>query len=123
MADVVVTLVVLLTLGAYNNLLQLLKKDAVEVSVKVRANSTDTGGVNLFVGIGVDSSTVNSAQVHSGTAISASPGHGAAFYRGFPGLGYHELRWLEGSTASGTTSWFSAGGGAYNSGIVGMVMA
>lgn len=77
------------------------------------------------VGIGLDSTTVNSAQIFAGgvadtTAVNKSC-HAA--YEGCPGLGYHYLAWLE-YGQSATLTWYGdAGVTQLQSGIVGEVFA
>jgi hypothetical protein len=69
----------------------------------------NANNVLVTVGVGVDSSTVNSAHGY-GTNVFNFFNHTRADYVGQPGLGYHELRWLEASTASGTTNWYGDNG-------------
>lgn len=90
------------------------------------------GGAGTFfsVGIGVDSSTVNSAKVM--TAVGSSTiGAGFSFpiagvsaiYKDYPPIGKHDFRWLEISQAVGTTIWFGDNGVAYvQSGITGELL-
>lgn len=68
-------------------------------------------GVNFVAhGIGVDSTTVNSAVAYGtapqGTGTMAATG----MYVGNPGLGYHALNWLQISTTGGTVTWYSSAG-------------
>lgn len=62
---------------------------------------------NAFVaGVGIDSSTVNSAQIFFGVMqVVNLTGPTNGFYSGYPGIGYHSIRWLESSFSSGTTTW------------------
>lgn len=75
------------------------------------ANSTTTVRTVAF-GIGVDSSTVDSSFPLAG--INTNPlGAGViegrnGFYKGYPGLGYHTLRWLEKGAAADTQTWYGA---------------
>jgi len=79
-----------------------------EISARVLATATGSTSAYCSVGIGVDSTTVN-----SGTACWAGlNGQGAnpvADYSGVPGVGRHYLAWLEYSAAVGTTTWASVG--------------
>lgn len=95
--------------------------DIVEADVYAMMQNT-TAGTLATVGVGVDSTSANSAQVHGNN----SGGTGGivmvqfAKYLGVPGLGYHFLAWLELSAATGTATWFGdAGNAAYQSGITG----
>lgn len=98
------------------------------VSADVCGLAENSGGVmGVGVGVGVDSTTVNSAQIMRfintpGVGIRCGPD---AFYRGYPGIGYHFLSWLEFSDASGTTTWYGDGGvpTRLQAGIFGEVMA
>jgi hypothetical protein len=84
-------------------------EDAVSADVNVNLNSDQAANiVQAAVGIGVDSTTVNSAvtsqapnTVAASTILLAS-----AHWRGyFSAPGRHTLVWLEFSTATGTTTW------------------
>lgn len=61
-----------------------------------------TGGTsNGATGVGVDSTSANSADLYGAYAppTASGVGHVSAFYSGYPGLGYHLISWLEyGST-------------------------
>lgn len=73
---------------------------------------TNTNGANAVVGIGLDSSTANSAQITvPGQAIPVASGAPycmtRAEYNGYPGIGVHDLRRLETAQAAGTTTWIN----------------
>jgi hypothetical protein len=75
-----------------------------------------TGTVSLAVGVGIDSTSANSALTYGtlqGTATSDSKTDVTAEYLGFPGIGKHYMAWLEISTAAGTTTWFGDNGVTY----------
>lgn len=100
-----------------------LSLDAVTAQATAFAQS-DNAAMLIGVGVGVDSTTVNSARTFGGaTAAANAANSGYAFYQGFPGIGYHFLAWLEKSgTASGTTTWYGdAGGTVLQSGVAGEV--
>lgn len=80
-----------------------LSEDPVRATVQVRlSNGT---GAAASVGVGVDSTSSNSAQLHgAGATLVAQTA--TAVYRGYPGVGYHYLAWLEISQAVGTTTWY-----------------
>lgn len=74
--------------------------------------SNDTGNVSSAVGVGIDSTTVNSAQIFGGyqVAIASTTQLTAGQYRGFLGIGYHRINWLEWVTATGTTTFYGDNG-------------
>lgn len=69
-------------------------------------------GANAACGIGIDSTTTNSAQINAGylnnvlTPLSAH-------YSGFPAAGYHYISRLEISQAANTTTWYGDNGVSY----------
>lgn len=91
------------------------------VSIDVSAMAGNSGGtVNMAVGIGIDSTSTNSATVnHSSQSTSgtANGGNLNASYRDFVSAGRHTAAWLERSTASGTTTWY----GTNNNGVSGII--
>jgi hypothetical protein len=102
-----------------------LNEDAVDLTINGQASSA-TLGVVFTVGIGLDSTTVNSgrsisvASAVSGTAVAVS-----SRYSDYPGLGRHTLTWLEFSDASGTTTWVGDLGSntRWQAGLIGTVLA
>lgn len=46
-------------------------------------------------GIGIDSTTTNSAQIFGGEDIPSKVSQIQASYQGYPGVGYHSVNWLE----------------------------
>lgn len=94
------------------------------VSCAVMAWGSNSSTVLYTVGIGVDSTSVNSATFcfqGSGSATGANTQATQAWYEGVPSAGIHDFVWLEKSTATGTTTWYgdnnSAGVNAVQSGI------
>lgn len=72
--------------------------------------NSDTNGSNVVIGIGIDSSTANSALLVGGWAglgTVAKPNM-QAFYRGFPAVGTHYAQWLEAGFGVGTSSWYTS---------------
>lgn len=95
------------------------------VSANVTCAAYSSGGNSWApVGVGVDSTSVNSAQVFSGVTISSNVALASRCeYRGIPGLGYHYLAWLEYGTVA-TTTWYGDNGLSYQqSGMIGEVWA
>lgn len=97
------------------------------VDVTASIYMVGTGGLAAgFVGIGLDTSIADSAQVKNpGAASNTFPVlPGWARFAGFVGIGYHELRWLERGVGGGTQTWFGNGGQecGYQTGIIGSVV-
>lgn len=101
-------------------------EDAVSAEVIANwSNDSVAGTMSVSVGVGVDSTSVQSASfytndVNYGTNFRTST---RATYRGFPGVGRHKLVWLEYSDAAGTTTWKGDNGGTMQSGISGEIPA
>lgn len=97
-------------------------EDNVKCVVHCAARSnTGAGTVNMIVGVGIDSTSVNNAtnfaaQANYATSIQQDI---TAVYENFSAVGRHTLVWLEYSTASGTTTWFGTNNPQSGSGISG----
>jgi hypothetical protein len=91
----------------------------VEAIVLIPTAAFGGDNVQYSVGIGVDSTTANSAQVASAYG-SSNDGSGttAAEYRGYPGLGYHFLQWIEFGSATGQCTFYGTDFG-FKGGIFG----
>ncbi len=74
--------------------------------------SFNSSAAFVAVGIGVNSTSVNSA-CHFGTGATTVVLQSTARYVGCPGLGYNTLVWLEISQAAGTTTWRGDGGASF----------
>lgn len=99
-----------------------LAEDAVTAAVAImRFNSTNNNAA--CVGVGVDSTSVNSAHFYGSNASSSFPTQAVSQYAGVPGIGYHFLAWLEYSAAVGTCTWYGDAGGTtiYQAGMSGTV--
>jgi hypothetical protein len=97
-----------------------LDEDAVDCVVM--GMSTNATSVANTLGIGLDSTTVNSATFYGRNAGSNVEQH-MCVYRGHPGIGYRKLMWLEYSAVGGTTTWYGDAGNptAYQFGITATV--
>ena len=89
--------------------------------------SSPAAGGSMVVGIGIDSSTVNSAVQSSapgfpGSITTTNTFTPSAAYRGFLPIGKHDLRWLEWASQA-TTTWVGTNGAVNQSGITGEVRA
>lgn len=99
--------------------------DGVIAHVQTFPSTTNATGVSVPVGVGLDSTTVTSANSfgqYNFPNATQTTGTSSAVYSGFPGLGYHALNWIEKSTASGSTTWNTDATTA-QAGISGWVMA
>lgn len=93
---------------ATNQLEILIGVSEVPVKAKVMARfANSTANVKAAVGIGVDSTSVNSASLIMSANSQVVNQSVAAWaeYNGYPGVGQHEIVWLEWSTATGVTTW------------------
>lgn len=104
-----------------------LSEDCVSAQVRACVTSNTSGGGG-YTGIGLDSTTapatgclIDQSSV-SGTATGVFLTQGAA-WKGFPGIGFHILTWLEKAIASGTVTWYGDNAGTMQSGIVGDFLA
>ena len=81
--------------------------------------------LGAFLSGGIDSSTVNSGSVSANNKSPTANDNmmNYSFYKEHPGIGRHSLRWLERSTATGTTTWYGdqAAPSVYQSGIIGEI--
>lgn len=92
-----------------------------EAFVQVITKSSTTNDYS-GVGVGVDSTSVNSAQTFGGGRPTAVGSLATAKYCGYPGIGAHTLVWLEACEASVTTTWYGDNGVTYvQAGITGRV--
>ena len=101
-----------------------LDEDLVDVVVtNYNANSAANGLV--AGGVGVDSTTVNAADVMGGGPGTAQALSHYSRYQGYPGIGYHYLQRLETGDGSGaTTTWYGDAALSYiQTGMVGTVLA
>lgn len=73
----------------------------------VSAASNTSGGTSTIPGIGLDSTSTNSATELGPCQSQVANVYNVftCFYSGYPSVGYHYLAWLERSSASGTTTW------------------
>jgi len=77
----------------------------------VVSNSTATPRT-VASGIGVDSTTVNSGRSTLLQAVSSPIGTVQSFYKGYPGIGWHTITWLEYGNASDVVTWYGNNAGA-----------
>lgn len=87
--------------------------------------SNSGGNVFTATGIGVNSTSVNSAPVQAGGAANSQINLNACFYDGFAPLGYSSFNWLEIAQASGTSTWYgtTASVSFIQTGLTGFIQA
>jgi hypothetical protein len=96
----------------------------VKVGIAVSSTNSSATGDNS-VGIGLDSTTVNSATVSNGgnPAVAANGiTTQQANYEGYPVVGKHFCAWLV-KTNTGTGTWYGTAGLAWNTGLHGTIEA
>jgi hypothetical protein len=90
-----------------------------DIEVRLAAYGTSSNNTNTQnVGVGISSTTVNSAQILNGTNGSVTGSSGQ--YRGYPGLGRYYFAWLEREHGGGTVTWYGNISGMQN-GLIGEV--
>ncbi len=93
------------------------QEDMVEASVGVMAMGNNTNTIPC-VGIGINSTTVSSAQRMVGfyqSVASVGKQNASAFYKGFPALGQVLLTWLEcNASNANTVTWYGDDGSPGN---------
>lgn len=95
------------------------------IEADVNGGVLNVGSIAVTVGIGVDSTSANSAINFGRTTTSSTTVHPVrAVYKGYPGVGRHFIAWLEYSQASGTTTWYGDAGvpTVIQTGIIGSLM-
>lgn len=109
--------------SAANQLGFLVAQPEMRAHAEVVATAFNGSNVAAAVGIGLDSTTVDSSDAKGPGAAAADATPFFATYSGFPGIGRHTLVWLERSFGSGTTVWQGDNGAnKLQSGIRGEVM-
>jgi len=85
--------------------------------------ASNSAGYSMGHGIGLDSTSANSADTYTAAGSSGAVVAGSAIYKNYVSVGYHYLQALEYGGASGTTTFYGDAGVAYvQSGIVGWCM-
>lgn len=93
------------------------------VNAQVQASVQGSAARLCAVGIGVDSTSVNSAQLFGGGVFTTGTEAAICSYRGYPAAGRHTFPWLERSETGGTTTWLGTdASGSAVSGISGEVL-
>lgn len=98
-----------------------------EVLVKIRIGVAGKGTDTEFsAGVGIDSTSANSALVAGAYSYQEYKGFGITEYAGFPGVGYHYFQWIEAcvnnvSGGGGTTATYYGSTAPYQAGMMGII--
>ncbi len=85
--------------------------------------ASNSGGYSMGHGIGLDSTSANSADTFTAAGSSGALVAGSSVYKNYIAVGYHYLQALEYGGASGTTTFYGDANVAYiQSGVVGWCM-
>jgi len=76
------------------------------------ATLTSDTTFQLAIGVGIDSTTANSAQRYSFIAVSSAYVSFSSLYLGYPGIGYHYIQNLEHGGGAGVQTWWGDSGSA-----------
>lgn len=99
-----------------------LSEDLIEAHVIGIAKSS-AGTLDGAVGIGIDSTTTNSALLFGASVVNTLLVQLHATYKGMPGIGRHAVVWQESGNTSATVTWYGDAGvpTLYRAGITGLV--
>jgi hypothetical protein len=95
------------------------------LSLKCSCMVGNTSSAHVTVGIGEDNTTTSQADVHSYNPVASLASTDTADLVKNPALGYHYYAWLERSSASGTTTWYTQNSDTWplGSGLLGTIDA
>lgn len=79
------------------------------LDISVNVITAQTGANDRYVGIGVDSTNTNDADIKGSTSIAAQVPI-VSRYKSFPAIGFHFYQWTEKSIAAGTCYWYGDNG-------------
>lgn len=100
-------------------------EDAVYAQVTHAVSNSTLTNRTTYIGIGLDSTTVNSALVFN-KLVAVSAGNlpsGIATFNSPIAVGRHTLVWLEHGAGVDTQTWYGTQGGVMQTGIVGSILA
>lgn len=84
--------------------------------------AVNSSNVRASVGVGINSTSANSAQYYGSHVPTATSGNLSANFKGYLSAGYNYIQRLEISGAGSTTTWYGDAGVTYNqSGMTAMV--
>jgi len=99
-------------------------EDIITADVTGKVTSSTATGRFVAVGVGIDSTTVNSAQLmDSGTNVASTVVCGIwSNWKGYVGAGRHTLVWLEKGSGADTQTWQGNVAGYIQTGIIGSLL-
>lgn len=106
--------------GQTSNAFEFVTMDARRVEADVMVD-VQGGGVGFASGVGIDSTSANSAQRRGVAAGTGFYFPSLASYAGYPGLGYHKLTWLEIAYSGVTVTAYGAPDAAQAAGMAGRI--
>lgn len=83
--------------------------------------SSSSGAQGAATGVGVDSTTVNSAIVFGADSLQAGASQRIGEYHGYPATGYRLISWIEYGGVNST--WYGAPSAGYQTGMIGEILA
>ncbi len=98
-----------------------LSAESVRLSLLVPYINNNTATTNHVGGIGINSTSVNSADLFNGNATTHNATGGGAQYSGVPAEGYSYAQWLEYGIATGTSTVYSVLADYRQGGMVGEI--
>lgn len=113
------------TNGSTSNRVEFVNGEShVNVSARTMLLAQSSSGASNYIssGVGLDSTTVNSAQMRGAGTLNGVVNQTWGFYAGYPGLGYHYLQWIENSNTTSITLYGDNGDNTkYISGLIGEI--
>jgi hypothetical protein len=100
-----------------------LVEDVVEVQVRALCTNSTSTARNVSAGIGLDSTTVNSATLTDYIQVNTLTRNFGAQYSGYPSVGYHAMMWLELGGGADTQTWMGDNAGTAQTGMTGRILA
>jgi len=99
-------------------------EDVITAQIVGAASNSSGSATNFYNGIGVNSVIATSGIVGTAQSDTSSSGINtlSASYKGYPGIGYNYLAWLEYSVANATTTFYGTSAAVYQNGINGTIL-
>lgn len=101
------------------NAFEYVSGDFAKIAIRSFNMTQTTSSNTAATGIGIDSTTINSANLFGGTSATQGTNDHMAHFNGYLSVGYHKITWIELSTNT-TLATFFAGGSQTSFGVPGM---